>query len=141
MAKKEVSSIVKLQVKGGEANPAPPIGPVLGQHGVNIMEFCKQFNAKTQKNKGEVIPVILTVFKDKSFTFELKTPPVAFLIMKEIGLEKGSATPNKTKVGKISMAQIEKIAKVKMPDMNCNDVAGAVKCVSGTAKSMGLEII
>lgn len=140
MAKKEVSSIVKLQVKGGEANPAPPIGPVLGQHGVNIMEFCKQFNAKTQKNKGEIIPVILTVFKDKSFTFELKTPPVSFLIMKEIGLEKGSATPNKTKVGKITMAQIEKIAKIKMPDMNCIDVAGAVKCVAGTAKSMGLEI-
>jgi large subunit ribosomal protein L11 len=140
MAKKEVSSIVKLQVKGGEANPAPPIGPVLGQHGVNIMEFCKQFNAKTQKNKGEIIPVILTVFKDKSFTFELKTPPVSFLIMKEIGLEKGSATPNKTKVGKITMAQIEKIAKVKMPDMNCVDVAGAMRCVAGTAKSMGLEI-
>lgn len=137
---KEVTNVIKLQIPGGQANPAPPIGPVLGQAGVNIMEFCKQFNAKTQKQQGEVTPVILTVYKDRSFSFELKTPPVSYLIKKTIGIEKGSGVPNKDKVGVISKAQILDIAKKKIQDMNCNDLDAACRCVAGAARSMGVDV-
>ncbi len=138
---KEISTTIKLQVTGGQANPAPPIGPVLGQHGVNIMEFCKQFNAKTQKQQGEVVPVIITVYKDRSFTFELKTAPVSYLIKKALKLDKGSAVPNKDKVGKITKAQVYEIAKQKMSDLNCYDEEAAFKIVAGTARSMGVDVI
>jgi large subunit ribosomal protein L11 len=138
---KEISTYIKLQVLGGKANPAPPIGPVLGQHGVNIMEFCKQFNARTQKQQGEVVPVVITVFKDRSFTFELKTPPVSYLIKKALGLEKGSSVPNKDKVGKITKAQVREIAKAKMADLNCTEEEAAFKTVAGTARSMGVDVI
>jgi large subunit ribosomal protein L11 len=138
---KEISTFIKLQVIGGKANPAPPIGPVLGQHGVNIMEFCKQFNARTQKQQGEVVPVVITVFKDRSFTFEIKTPPVSFLIKKALGLEKGSSVPNKDKVGKISKAQVYEIARQKMVDLNCYDEEAAFKIVAGTARSMGVDVL
>jgi large subunit ribosomal protein L11 len=130
-----------LQVIGGKANPAPPIGPVLGQHGVNIMEFCKQFNARTQKQQGEVVPVVITVFKDRSFTFELKTAPVSYLIKKALGIEKGSAVPNKEKVGKLTAAQVYDIAKQKMQDLNCYDEEAAFKIVAGTARSMGVDVL
>jgi large subunit ribosomal protein L11 len=138
---KEISTFIKLQVLGGKANPAPPIGPVLGQHGVNIMEFCKQFNARTQKQQGEVVPVVITVFKDRSFTFELKTPPVSYLIKKTLGLEKGSSVPNKDKVGKLTKAQVYEIAKQKMQDLNCYDEEAAFKIVAGTARSMGVDVL
>ena len=138
---KEITTYIKLQVTGGQANPAPPIGPVLGQHGVNIMEFCKQFNAKTQKQIGEVVPVVITVYKDRSFTFELKTPPVSYLIKKALKLDKGSAVPNKDKVGKITKAQVSEIAKQKMQDLNCYDEEAAFKTVAGTARSMGVDVI
>jgi large subunit ribosomal protein L11 len=138
---KEITAFIKLQVTGGQANPAPPIGPVLGQHGVNIMEFCKQFNAKTQKQIGEVVPVIITVYKDRSFTFEMKVAPVSFLIKKAIKLEKGSAVPNKDKVGRITKAQVYEIAKQKMADLNCHDEEAAFKIVAGTARSMGVDVI
>ncbi|MEI6518019.1 MAG: 50S ribosomal protein L11 [bacterium] len=138
---KEISTLIKLQVSGGQANPAPPIGPVLGQHGVNIMEFCKQFNARTQKQQGEVVPVVITVFKDRSFTFELKTPPVSYLIKKTLKLEKGSAVPNKDKVGQLTKAQVYEIAKQKMSDLNCYDDEAAFKIVAGTARSMGVDVI
>lgn len=138
---KEITTYIKLQVTGGQANPAPPIGPVLGQHGVNIMEFCKQFNAKTQKQQGEVIPVVITVYKDRSFTFELKTAPVSYLIKRALKLEKGSAVPNKDKVGKLTKAQAYEIAKQKMQDLNCYDEEAAFKIVSGTARSMGVEVV
>jgi large subunit ribosomal protein L11 len=137
---KEVQALVKLQIPAGQANPAPPIGPVLGQHGVNIMEFCKQFNAKTQKQMGEVTPVILTVYKDRSFTFEIKTPPVSYLLKKAAKAEKGSGVPNKEKVGSVSRAQALEIAKMKMPDLNCNDEEAAFRIVAGTARSMGIDI-
>ena len=138
---KEISTLIKLQVSGGQANPAPPIGPVLGQHGVNIMEFCNQFNARTQKQQGEVVPVVITVFKDRSFTFELKTPPVSYLIKKTLKLEKGSAIPNKDKVGQLTKAQVYEIAKQKMSDLNCYDDEAAFKIVAGTARSMGVDVI
>ena len=138
---KEISTYIKLQVEGGKANPAPPIGPVLGQHGVNIMEFCKQFNARTQKQQGEVVPVVITVFKDRSFTFELKTPPVSYLIKKTLGLQKGSSVPNKDKVGKLTKAQVYEIAKQKMQDLNCYDEEAAFKIVAGTARSMGVDVL
>ena len=138
---KEISTFIKLQVIGGKANPAPPIGPVLGQHGVNIMEFCKQFNARTQKQQGEVVPVVITVFKDRSFTFELKTAPVSYLIKKALGIEKGSAVPNKEKVGKLTAAQVYDIAKQKMQDLNCYDEEAAFKIVAGTARSMGVDVL
>ena len=138
---KEISTFIKLQVVGGKANPAPPIGPVLGQHGVNIMEFCKQFNARTQKQQGEVVPVVITVFKDRSFTFELKTAPVSYLIKKALGIEKGSAVPNKDKVGKLTAAQVYDIAKQKMQDLNCYDEEAACKIVAGTARSMGVDVL
>ena len=133
--------MVKLQVPAGQANPAPPIGPALGQHGVNIMEFCKQFNAKTQKmEQGLVIPVLLTVYTDRSFTFIMKTPPVSILIKKTANLAKGSAEPNKTKVGSLTKAQVTEIAKQKLPDLNVNSLEAAIRTVEGTARSMGVEI-
>lgn len=138
---KEVSGLVKLQIKGGAANPAPPIGPALGAKGVNIMEFCKQFNARTQDRAGKVLPVIITVYSDKSFDFIIKQPPVAAQIKEAIKLESGSAESNKKKVGKITMDQIKKIAESKMPDMNCFTVESAMEMVAGTARSLGVEVI
>ena len=138
---KEVTALVKLQIPGGQANPAPPIGPVLGQHGVNIMEFCKQFNARTQKQQGEVTPVILTIYKDRSFTFELKTPPVSFLLKKALKIEKGSGVPNRDKVGQVTRTQVAEIAKQKMPDLNANDLEAAGRIVAGTARSMGIDVV
>ena len=139
MAKKVIGEI-KLQLPAGKATPAPPVGPALGQHGVNIMEFCKQFNAKTSDQPGMIIPVVITVFADRSFRFIMKTPPASVLIKKAIGLEKGSGEPNKTKVGKISLAQIEEIAKIKMEDLNANTVEAAMEMIKGTARSMGVEV-
>ena len=140
MAKK-VNGYIKLQVPAGSANPSPPIGPALGQQGVNIMEFCKQFNAQTQKlEKGLPIPMVITVYSDRSFTFIMKTPPAAVLIRKAIGIEKGSGTPNTSKVGKISMAQLEEIAKTKMPDLTASDMAAALRTMAGTARSMGVDV-
>jgi len=138
---KEITAQIKLQIPAGQANPAPPIGPVLGQHGVNIMEFCKQFNAKTQKQAGEITPVILTVYKDRSFTFELKTPPVSYLIKKACKIESGSGVPNKQKVGKITTAQVREIAKAKMADLNVNSDEAAFRTVAGTARSMGVDVV
>lgn len=137
---KEVTVLIKLQIKAGQANPAPPIGPVLGQHGVNIMEFCKQFNARTQKNTGEVTPVVITVYKDRSFTFEIKTPPVSYLLLQKVKKDKGSATPNKEKIGKLSRQAILEIARQKMVDLNCFDEEAASRIVAGTARSMGIDI-
>jgi large subunit ribosomal protein L11 len=145
MAKK-VTGYVKLQVPAGKANPSPPIGPALGQHGVNIMEFCKQFNARTQGQGDLVVPVVITVFSDRSFTFITKTPPTSVLLKKTIGLAtqkkpgSGSKEPNKVKVGKVTQAQLEQVAKMKIQDMNCFDLQSAINMVAGTAKSMGLEI-
>jgi len=139
MAKK-VLTLIKLQVPGGAANPAPPVGPALGQHGVNIMEFCKAFNAQTQGENGTIIPVEITVFEDRSFTFITKTPPAAVLIKQAIGLDKGSGEPNRNKVGTISMAQVREIAEQKMPDLNANDVDQAAKIIAGTARSMGVDV-
>ena len=139
MAKK-ITGQVKLQIPAGKANPAPPVGPALGQHGVNIMEFCKQFNSRTQKMGDMIIPVIITVYHDRTFSFITKTPPATNLIMKELGLEKGSAQPQKEKVGKITKAQIRKVAQVKMPDLNCLTIESAMSQVAGSAKSMGLEV-
>jgi len=140
MAKK-VQGYVKLQVPAGSANPSPPIGPALGQQGVNIMEFCKQFNAATQKlEKGLPIPVVITVYADRSFTFIMKTPPAAVLIRKAIGIEKGSGTPNTAKVGKVTRAQLEEIAKTKTPDLTAADLEAAVRTIAGTARSMGVDV-
>ncbi|MFZ0929325.1 MAG: 50S ribosomal protein L11 [Syntrophobacteraceae bacterium] len=139
MAKKVVTNI-KLQVPAAQANPSPPIGPALGQHGVNIMEFCKQFNAKTQGQEGMIIPVVITVFSDRSFTFITKTPPAAILLKKAAQIAKGSSVPNRNKVAKVSKAQVEEIARLKMPDLNARDLAAAVATISGTARSMGIEI-
>jgi large subunit ribosomal protein L11 len=139
MARK-VTGQIKLQIPAGKANPAPPVGPALGQHGVNIMEFCKQFNARTQKEGDMIIPVIITVYSDRSFTFITKTPPVSILLKKAAKLESGSKMPQKDKVGKVTMAQITEIAKLKMPDLNCTEVESAIQQVIGTSKSMGLEI-
>lgn len=140
MAKK-ITGYIKLQVSAGSANPSPPIGPALGQKGLNIMEFCKAFNAQTQDKKGYVIPVVITVYADRTFTFVCKTPPVADLLKKAIKLEKGSGEPNRKKVGKISAKQIEEIAKMKMPNLNTISLESACSMVAGTAKSMGLEIV
>ena len=139
MAKKVIAQI-KLQIPGGAANPAPPVGPALGQAGVNIMDFCKAFNARTQQDQGTIIPVVITVYADRSYTFITKTPPAAVLLMKAAGLKKGSGEPNKTKVGKVSMAQVEEIAKTKMTDLNAANLQGAVNTVMGTARSMGIEV-
>jgi len=140
MAKKVVAQ-VKLQCPAGKANPSPPVGPALGQHGVNIMEFCKQFNAKTKDQDGMTIPVIITVYSDRSFTFITKTPPAAVLLLKAAGIEKGSGNPSKDKVGKVPRAKVEEIAKLKMPDLNAVDLPGAVKMIEGTARNMGLEVV
>ncbi len=139
MAKK-VTGLIKLQIPAGKANPAPPVGPALGQHGVNIMEFCKQFNAKTQGQGDTIIPVIITVYQDRSFTFITKTPPVSILLKKAAKLESGSKEPNKNKVGKISKEQVRQIAETKIKDLNCTDIESAISQVEATAKSMGLEI-
>jgi large subunit ribosomal protein L11 len=139
MAKK-VAAIVKLQCPAGAANPAPPVGTALGPHGVNIMEFCKQFNARTQAQAGMIIPVIVTIYADRTFTFITKTPPAANLLLREAGVEKGSATPNRTKVGRVSRAQLKKIAELKMTDLNATDLDAAVRMIAGTARSMGLEV-
>jgi len=139
MAKKVVGQI-KLQIPGGSANPAPPVGPALGQRGVNIMEFCKAFNAKTQDQKGTIIPVIITVYSDRSFTFITKTPPASILLLKAAKIEKGSGTPNKTKVGKVTRKQLEEIAKVKMPDLTAGSVEAAMNTVAGTARSAGITV-
>ncbi len=139
MAKK-ITGYIKLQIPAGQATPAPPVGPALGQHGVNIMEFCKAFNARTQKDQGLIIPVVITVFGDRSFTFITKTPPAAVLLLKAAGLAKGSGEPNKTKVGKVTSAQVEEIAKTKMPDLNAASVEAAMRIVAGTARSMGIEV-
>jgi large subunit ribosomal protein L11 len=139
MARKVLTEI-KLQVPAGAANPAPPVGPALGQHGVNIMEFCKAFNAQTQDQGGTIIPVVITVYEDRSFTFITKTPPAAVLIKQAINLDKGSAEPNRNKVGRISKAQVRQIAETKLPDLNAHDVDQAMKIIEGTARSMGVEV-
>ena len=139
MAKKIVAK-VKLQIPAGAANPSPPVGPALGQHGLNIMGFCKEFNARTASQKGMIIPVIITYYADRSFTFITKTPPAAVLIMKAAKIEKASGVPNRTKVGSITMAQVEEIAKTKMPDLNAASLEAAVKTIMGTARSMGVDV-
>jgi large subunit ribosomal protein L11 len=138
---KEITAKIKLQVPAGKANPAPPVGPALGQHGVNIMEFCKSFNAKTQKLGETIIPVIITVYSDRSFTFITKTPPAAELLKKAAGIVKGSGVPNKDKVGKVTRAQIKEIAQTKLPDLNAASVESAMRMIEGSAKSMGLEVV
>ena len=138
--KKKVTGLIKLQIQAGAANPAPPIGPALGQHGVNIMEFCKAYNAATEAQRGNVIPVEITVYEDRSFTFITKTPPAAFLLKQAAGLEKGSGEPNRDKVGTVSRAQVEEIARTKMPDLNAADIEGASRIVEGTARSMGITV-
>ena len=140
MAKK-VLTLIKLQVPGGNANPAPPVGPALGQHGVNIMEFCKAFNAQTQGDNGTIIPVEITVFEDRSFTFITKTPPAAVLIRQAIGIDKGSSEPHREKVGTITQAQLREIAEKKLQDLNAHDVDQAAKIIAGTARSMGVEVV
>ena len=140
MAKKEVAKI-KLQIPAGAANPSPPVGPALGQHGLNIMGFCKEFNARTMEQKGTIIPVVITVYADRSFTFITKTPPASVLIMKAAKIEKGSGEPNRNKVGSLTMAQIEEIAKLKLPDLNAASIEAAVKSIAGTARSMGIDIV
>jgi large subunit ribosomal protein L11 len=137
---KEIETFIKLQVKGGQANPAPPIGPALGSKGVNIMEFCKQFNAATQEKQGKILPVVITVFKDKSFTFIIKTPPASALLLEASKVKSGSAIPNRNKVGSVSWDQVKLIAETKMPDLNCFSVESAMKMVAGTARSMGITV-
>ena len=139
MAKK-ITGYVKLQIPAGQATPAPPVGPALGQHGLNIMDFCKAFNAKTAKEEGLIIPVVITVYADRSYTFITKTPPVAVLLKREAGIAKGSGEPNKAKVGSVTMKQVEQIAKIKLPDLNCDSLEAAVQTVLGTARSMGVEV-
>jgi large subunit ribosomal protein L11 len=137
---KEVKSMVKLQIPAGKANPAPPVGPALGQHGVNIMEFCKQFNAKTQAQEGSIIPVIISVYTDRSFSFITKTPPASDLLKKAAGIIKGSGAPNKDKVGKVTQAQVNEIARVKIADLNAADLTAAARIIEGTARSMGITV-
>ena len=141
MAKKKVKAFIKLQIEAGKAGPAPPVGPALGQHGVNIMDFCKQFNAKSQKAGDMTIPVVISVYQDRSFSFVTKTPPVSVLLKKALNLKSGSKTPQKEKVGKVTKAQIEEAAKIKLPDLNGLSLEAAKSQVEGTAKSMGLEIV
>ncbi|MCG5431926.1 50S ribosomal protein L11 [Mycobacterium sp. MYCO198283] len=138
--KKKVTGLIKLQIQAGQANPAPPVGPALGQHGVNIMEFCKAYNAATESQRGNVIPVEITVYEDRSFTFQLKTPPAAKLLLKAAGVQKGSAEPHKTKVAKVTWDQIREIAETKKEDLNANDVEQASKIIAGTARSMGITV-
>ena len=141
MAKvKKIEGFIKLQIQAGKANPSPPIGPALGQHGVNIMEFCKAFNAKTQESAGSIIPVVITVYADRSFSFITQTPPVPSLIMGALGIKKGSGEPNKDSVGTISISQVEEIAKTKLPDLNTNKLDSAISMVKGTARSMGVKV-
>ncbi|HMA17455.1 MAG TPA: 50S ribosomal protein L11 [Thermoanaerobaculia bacterium] len=140
MAKK-ITGYVKLQIPAAEATPAPPVGPALGQQGVNIMDFCKNFNARTASQKGLIIPVVITVYADRSYTFITKTPPASILLLKAAGIAKGSGTPNKEKVGKVTKSQVEEIAKTKLPDLNAADLPAAVKVVEGTARSMGIEVV
>ena len=140
MAKK-IQAVVKLQIAAGKATPAPPVGTALGPHGVNIMDFCKNFNAKTAAQDGLIIPVLVTIYADRSYSFVLKTPPASVLLKRAANIAKGSAEPNKTKVGTVTSKQVEEIAKLKMPDLNCGDVAAAVKTVAGTARSMGIDVI
>ena len=139
MAKK-ITGYIKLQIPAGKATPAPPVGPALGQHGVNIMEFCKTFNARTAKDDGLIIPVVITVFSDRTFTFVTKTPPASILLLRAAGVQKGSGVPNKTKIGTVTRKQVEEIARLKMPDLNAASVEAAMRTVEGTAKSMGLEV-
>ena len=141
MPPKKVQAVVKLQINAGAATPAPPVGSALGPHGINIMEFCKQFNARTSGQAGLVIPVEVSVYHDRSFTFITKTPPAAVLLRKEAGVEKGSPTSNREKVGKVTRAQVKKIAELKMPDLNANDVDAAMRMIAGTARSMGIEVV
>ncbi|AHI01611.1 50S ribosomal protein L11 [Kutzneria viridogrisea] len=138
--KKKLAAIIKLQIKAGMANPAPPVGPALGQHGVNIMEFCKAYNAATESQRGTVVPVEISVFEDRSFDFKLKTPPAAKLLLKAAGVEKGSGEPHKTKVAKVTMDQVREIAQSKMVDLNANDIDQAAKIIAGTARSMGITV-
>ncbi len=138
---KKITAYVKLQIPAGSANPAPPVGPALGQHGVNIMEFCKQFNAKTQSQTGLIIPVVITVFSDKSFTFITKTPPASVLLIKAAKVEKGSGEPNRVKVGRVTRQQVKEIAQLKMPDLNAATVEAAMRMVEGTARNMGIEVV
>ena len=140
MAKK-VQAMVKLQIPAGKANPSPPVGPALGQHGVNIMEFCKGFNAQTQSQDGLILPVVVTIYQDRSFTFVVKTPPAAILLKRAAGIAKGSGAPNKDKVGKVTLKQVEDIAKQKMPDLNAASLEAAVNSVKGTARSMGIDVV
>ncbi len=137
---KEIKAVVKLQLQAGQANPAPPVGTALGPHGVNMAEFCSQYNEKTKDQRGEVIPAVITIYKDRSFTFILKTPPAAELLKKAANIKSGSGTPNTKKVGSITRAQIKEIAEVKMPDLNANDIEAAMKTIQGTAEQMGLEV-
>ena len=138
---KKITGYIKLQIPAGQANPAPPIGPALGQHGINIMEFCKQFNEQTASQAGTILPVVITIYADRTFSFITKTPPAAVLIKKAIGIDKGSKEPNRSKVGEITKAQIEEIAKLKLKDLNARKVESAVKIIEGTAKSMGVKIV
>src|SRR5882724_706242 len=138
--KRKLAAIIKLQITAGQANPAPPVGPALGQHGVNIMEFCKAYNAATESQRGNVVPVEISVYEDRSFDFKLKTPPAAKLLLKAAGVEKGSGEPHKTKVAKVSMDQVREIATQKMPDLNANDIDQAAKIIAGTARSMGITV-
>ncbi|PIE65818.1 MAG: 50S ribosomal protein L11 [Deltaproteobacteria bacterium] len=140
MAKK-ITGFIKLQVPAGKANPSPPVGPALGQHGVNIMQFCKEFNSRTQKNLGSIIPVVITVFADRSFSFITKTPPASDLLKKAAGIKSGSGVPNQKKVGKVTMAQVAEIAEIKLPDLYAYDVETACRTIGGTARSMGIEVI
>jgi large subunit ribosomal protein L11 len=137
---KRVMALIKLQIPAGQANPSPPVGPALGQHGVNIMDFCKQFNDRTKVQGGLIIPVVITVYQDRSFSFITKTPPAATLLLKALGEEKGSGEPNRNKIGHVTKAQVREIAETKMPDLNANDVEAAMMMVEGTARSMGIEV-
>jgi large subunit ribosomal protein L11 len=138
---KKVVAVVKLQCPAGQANPSPPVGPALGQHGVNIMEFCKAFNARTQDRQGLIIPAVITVYADRSFTFELRTPPASVLLKRAARIAKGSGDPNREKVGKVTRAQVREIAEMKLPDLNAQDVASAMRIIEGTARSMGLDVV
>ena len=140
MAKK-ITGYIKLQIPAGKANPSPPVGPALGQHGVNIMEFCKTFNARTQDKQGLIIPAVITIYSDRNFTFELKTPPAAVLLKRAAKVEKGSGDPSRVKVGQVTRAQVREIAQLKLPDLNANDVDAAMRIVAGTARSMGLDVV